>query len=639
MTSRDVHDVLNIPSDHSGVGRPSKKQKSNAIRPNLKGLAREVQNLSGDNPIAIVPEVSFFKKRRLASRKPATRWELKRFTNSARNDDGALVLRHWKRKTEDGPPADSESQPAENGTEGNAVAKVEKPEDSAFAKYNVHVQIPQYTDDQYHSNLQSSTWTKEETDYLLELAKDYDLRWAIIWDRYDFQPKEASGDSGNASTAIVPAGRPRTMEDLKARYYEISAKMMAVQTPVQYMTRPEFELYEMIQKFDPEQERKRKQFALNTMARNKDEAREEESLLLEVKRILARTERFNEERRELYNRLDYPATETDINSFKSSAGLQNLLQTLMTSDKAKKQRKQAMGPGDVASPSSAVPPSAVSETHPNRRESIAASAASAHRDSDARTPATPVEPTPTTANAANKKKGAPQPERRKLTQQEEQVYGVSYHDRLGSGPTFRYEKINKLYSHKSGQQQMRITNVLSELGIPPRLVMPTAQVTAQFELLWSAVTSLVDLRKVSDRLDGEIKVEEAKKAERDKAKGIVPPPAPTETNGIVDKEKSGGETNGEMEREKDGQQQNKEEKDEAETNGQTPKTGGDGEGAERGAAAENSKADSADVNGGDKQQDDVDGDKRPGSSGGASHKRSASVLSSVSDKSAKRQKK
>ncbi|KAK4466524.1 putative SWR1-complex protein 4 [Cladorrhinum samala] len=639
MTSRDVHDVLNLPSDHSGVGRPSKKHKSSTARPNLKGLAREVQNLSGDNPIAIVPEVSFFKKRRLASRKPATRWELKPFMNSARADDGALVLRHWKRKTEDGPPADGEAQPAEDGAEANRMAKVEKLEDSAFAKYNVKAQIPQYTDDQYHSVLQSSTWTKEETDYLLELVRDFDLRWAIIWDRYDFQPK-VEGVNG-ADTALVAASKPRTMEDLKARYYEISAKMMAVQTPVQYMTRPEFELYEMIQNFDPEQERKRKQFALNTMARSKDEAREEESLLLEVKRILARTERFNEERRELYNRLDYPATETDINSFKSSAGLQNLLQTLMTSDKAKKQRNKAMAPADGASPSSAVPPSAVSETAPNghnRRESVAASAASAaHRDSDARTPATPAEPTPTTAT--NKKKGAPQPERRKLTQQEEQVYGVSYHDRLGSGPTFRYEKINKLYSHKSGQQQMRITNVLSELGIPPRLVMPTAQVTAQFELLWSAVTALVDLRKVSDRLDGEIKVEEAKKAERDKARGVVPPSNAEKEDGDRDKDK---------ENEKDLAERSKVKEEEV---GETPGLpggdgdggveggggGGDGEGAENADGGENAKSVTDEP--GEKQQEDEEGDKRPGSSGGASHKRSASVLSSVSDKSAKRQKK
>jgi DNA methyltransferase 1-associated protein 1 len=319
------------------------------------------------------------------------------------------------------------------------------------------------------------------------------------------------------------------MEDLKARYYEVAAKMMAVQKPAQYMTRPEFELYETMQNFNPDQERKRKEFALNTMARSKDEAREEESLLLEIKRILARTERFNEERRELYNRLDYPATDSDINSFKSSAGLQALLQNLMTTDKSKK-RKSILGPGDGVSPGGAPPGSAVSESGPHhRRESIAAAVSSSRRDSDARGPAASAEPTPTTATSttsasAHKKKGSTTTavlERRKLSAHEEQVYGVTYHDRLGSGPTFRYERINKLYSHKSGQQQLRMTNALAELDVPPRLVMPTAAVTAQFEVLWSSVAALVDMRKMSDKLEGEIKLEEAKKMERERARMVL----------------------------------------------------------------------------------------------------------------------
>jgi len=29
-------------------------------------------------------------------------------------------------------------------------------------------------------------WTKEETDYLFSFAKDYDTRWYIIHDRYNF---------------------------------------------------------------------------------------------------------------------------------------------------------------------------------------------------------------------------------------------------------------------------------------------------------------------------------------------------------------------------------------------------------------------------------------------------------------------
>ncbi|KAK1828122.1 hypothetical protein QBC39DRAFT_436631 [Podospora conica] len=613
MTSHDLRDVLNLPS--SDPARPTKRHKPSAPRPNLKGLAREVQNLGGDNPIAIVPDVSVFKKRRHASRKPAARWVLKGFTNSARDDDGGLVLRHWRRKTEDGAPP----EPVQDGEGGPPpeASKEDTLEDSTFAKFNVRVQVPQYSEDQYTANLESDDWTKDETDYLMQLAKDFDLRWPIIWDRYDYAPAPQPDEGGDPSTAVVPASQSRTLENLKARYYEVAAKMMAVQKPAQYMTRPEFELYEMMQNFDPAQERARKDFALNTMQRSQDEAREEESLLLEIKRILARTERFNEERRELYHRLDYPATDADINSFKSSAGLQNLLQNLMNVDKSKKQRKSIMGgPGaDGVSPQMAVPGSAASETPAaghHRRESIAASVTGGHghRDSIGGTPATPVEPSGAAAvaaaAAANKKKGAPPPERRKLTPIEEQTYGVTYHDRLGSGPTFRYEKINKLFSHKSGQQQQRIQNVLTELDVPVRLTMTTAAVSAEFETLWAAVVKLVDLRKIHDKVDAEIKVEEAKRAEIARRAGIKVEPDTVEGEG------------GAVGEEKDGPEQ-------------------PGKDAEPAAAVDGGEA-------GGKEEEAPAGDKdrvgtlaRPESSG--AHKRSASVLSTTSEKSTKRQKK
>lgn len=532
MSSHDVRDVLNLPADHAAGPRPSKKQRTSAPRPNLKGLAREVQRLGGDNPIAIVPEVPVFKKRRLAIRKPAVKWELKPFANSARQDDGGLVLRHWKRATDEAAPtapaqdADAQQQPADNA-EGPAAPKTDALDDSAFAKFNVQVDVPQYSDDQYMANLQNPDWTKAETDYLLALAKDFDLRWSVIWDRYDFGPSAPTpGPNDGGANALMAVPRPRSLEDLKARYYEVAHKMMAVQKPAQYMTRAELELYETMQKFNPQQEALRKQFAIQTMARSRDEAREEESLLLEVKRILARTERFNEDRRELYQRLDFPVADLDgIGPYKNSIGLATLLQKLLNADKSTKRRSIVGGPGsDGISPGGgagpnggAAPGSAVSETggaH-NRRESIAASLPG-HRDSISGMPATPSEPASATSGHNRKKGGAQQPERRPLTEAEARLYGFSAHDRLAPGPTFRYERINKLYSHKSGQQQTRITNVLRELGIPDRLFMPTASVVAEFEQLWGRVTTLVDLRKVSDKLDMEIKLEEAKRAERER---------------------------------------------------------------------------------------------------------------------------
>ncbi|EWZ89776.1 SWR1-complex protein 4 [Fusarium oxysporum f. sp. lycopersici MN25] len=626
MTSSDVRDVLNLGDGVSGL-RPSKKQKIAAPRPNLKGLAREVHNLGGDNPIAIVPEVTHFKKRRFASRKPAARWEMRSFKNSARSDSD-FTLRHWRRKDEKQDGSDVSPEQTSQGEQPQLSR--DGTEDSAFAKYNVQVSVPQYSEGQYQQSLQHNDWTKEETDYLLELARDFDLRWPLIWDRYEWNPPATNGEAdadGDESKAIVPATRPRSLEDLKARYYEVASKMMAAQKPVQYMTQPEFSLHELMAHFNPQQEKLRKEFALNALTRSREEAREEESLLLEIKRILARSERFNEERRELYNRLDYPRADTDINAFKSSAGLQNLLQNLMTADKSKK-RKSLM-PGDGTSPSGTAPPqtaaaastaatAAAAAQEAGRRESTAASTGPRDSTGPAATP-----------TASNNKKGQPQQqqERRKLSTQEELLYGVTHHDRLGSGPTFRTERINKLFSHKSNQQQNRITNVLNELDVPNKLAMPTAATTHQYEQLLAAVNSLLDARKVSDKLDAEIKVEQAKKAEREKAM------APPESDSTVEKDKADQDT---------GTGNNSEAG--AATGATTGKADGDATSAPGDANKDASEIAAPTIEASDASSketgllNEVDKNGRPGSSG-AAHKRSASVLSSVSDKSNKRQKK
>lgn len=615
MASSDIRDVLNL----TPSSRPTKKQKTSAPRPNLKGLAREVQNLGGDNPIAIVPEVTNFKKRRFANRKPASRWDLRSFKNSARKDQ-TLILRHWRRKEEK-----AEDALGETTQDNGGQPKEGELEDSAFAKYNVQVSTPQYSDDQYRQSLQNADWSKEETDYLLDLAQSFDLRWPLIWDRYEWNPPATNGeanDDGDESKAIVPASRSRTMEDLKARYYDVASKMMAAQKPVQYMTQPEFALHETMAHFNPQQERLRKEFALNALTRSREEAREEESLLLEIKRIMARSERFNEERRELYNRLDYPRSDADISAFKTSAGLQQLLQNLMTADKSKK-RKSIMA-GDGVSPSGPPVPQGATQDS-SRRESTAAS--TGHRDSTGPTPTPTATTIAATTNVVNNKKASQQQERRKLTTQEEVMYGVTHHDRLGSGPTFRTEKINKLFTHKSNQQQIRITNALNELDVPSKLIMPTAATTHQYEQLLGAVNSLLDARKVSDKIDSEIKVELAKKAEREKA--MAPP----------ELEKGTGDTKGDS-----GASENKTDDTTKTTDDATAETNDDE--AKAKAAGEASDGDAADAATEDQGASTKAGDDkperekstRPGSSG-ASHKRSASEISGTSDKSAKRQKK
>ncbi|KAI1171488.1 hypothetical protein F4777DRAFT_50529 [Nemania sp. FL0916] len=638
MASHDVRDVLNLPVDSAGI-RPARKQKTGVPRPNLKGLAREVQSLGGDNPIAIVPEISTFKKRRFGSRKPAARWEMSPFRNSGR-DDSSLVLRHWKKETDDQSRATSQPRsdgqtPAANGLE---VAKADAAEDSLFAKFNVQVDIPQYDDDQYSLNLVRDDWTKDETDYLFRLAAEFDLRWPLIWDRYEYSPplpevvkQEKDMDDVDPNTAMIPATTPRTMEDLKQRYYEVAAKMMAVQKPVQYMTQAEFSLHEMMANFSPATELQRKKFAQDALNRSTDEAREEEQLLIEVRRIVARQQRLNLERQDLYRRLDFPPTEQDITSFKSSSGLTTLLQNLATADRSKKRRPLLDTTGGTT------PGSAHPSAHPNstpvsegRRESIAASTTGGHRDSigGGERPERP-----------SKKGGQQQQqERKKLTDQEEKIYGVSHHDRLPSGPTFRYERINKILTTKSNAQHQRITNTLTELDIPTRLNMPTRGVVEAMEKLLSSISILLEIRKLNDKLDGEIRLEQAKGAERKKANPTSSANAEADTTSSDDPSSLPSAYN-------------------PATSNNTNGDGVDSSDANKASSGEDGAFARPEVNGttnGDKRDGNTNGDEanassdhlrpdvnektaRPGSSG--RQKRSASVLSNNSDKSSKRLKK
>ncbi|KAI0157008.1 SWR1-complex protein 4 [Xylariaceae sp. FL1272] len=515
--SLDARDLLELPADAQS-GRPAKKQKSAPASKPLKGLAREVQSLGGDNPIAIVPEVLKIKKRRFASRRPAARWQHTSFRNSA-HPDPSFRLNHWRKANEDSTKSqpDGQSLGADKmDTEGDNESEVE---DSAFAKFNVQVEVPHYNDDQYNAHLVSDDWSRHETDYLMDLVEQFELRWPLVWDRYDYTPGPENPSNGNGATdsmdvntAMGEMPKDRSMEDLKKRYYDVAAKMMTVQKPVQYMTNTEFSLHETMANFDPAAETERKKVANVLMGRSREEALEEEQLTIELRRITNGQHKFNELRRELYNRLDYPSADKDISAFKSSAGLSTLLQNLLVGDKSKK-RKSLLDSNGANTPSSAQPTSAQPNSTPvsdSRRGSIATSNAG-HRDSISGAAERPDRPS---------KKGAQPVERRKLTEQEEQIYGVSYHDRLPSGPTFRYEKINKILTTKSNAQHTRIANTLEELGIPQRPNMTTKAVVEEMERVLFSIGILLDLKKVSDKLDGDLKVEGFKISEREAAQKL-----------------------------------------------------------------------------------------------------------------------
>lgn len=125
--------------------------------------------------------------------KRAKRWVWKPFTSSARKD-GAQFF-HWVR-------ADSEL--------------LEYP----FARYNKKADIVRYTDAEYaelltpsadrkpEENNHDARWPKEHTDHLFELCRRYDLRWPVIYDRFDLKPSH-------------------DLEEMKLRFYTVTTRVIA----------------------------------------------------------------------------------------------------------------------------------------------------------------------------------------------------------------------------------------------------------------------------------------------------------------------------------------------------------------------------------------------------------------------------
>ncbi|QSZ31512.1 hypothetical protein DSL72_001079 [Monilinia vaccinii-corymbosi] len=616
MTSHDVRDMLDLPS--SSAPRP-KKAKTTGQKPKLGGLAREVQNLGGDNPIAIVPEDAVFKKKRFASKKPAAKWEVGAFRNSARGGDG-LILKHWRkaegREKQRKKDREGDTEMGENGEEGKEKGE-EVLEDSIFAKYNVRVQVPTYTDEEYKEILESDEWSKHETDYLMAMVQDYDLRWPIIWDRYAYMPPDIPEDAPEG--AMIRGGGVRTMEDLKARYYAIGAAMMALKKPLHQMNTTEFDLHQKMLNYQPQQEKHRKDFLEGVFTRTKEEAREEESLLVELKRILARSEKFMEERKELYARLDAPLSSSNISPYTTSQGLYQLLQQLMTADKSKKKKTVPEGqtPGG-STPVNAHTPGGYDRRDSHVRESISGPAGTAGNSSA----------------AGNKKasiSGSTQnpSERRRLTEEEERIYGVSHHDRLTGGPFFRGDKATKPMTAKSTIQQTRIKNVLVELGISEKPSMATADVAHGYDELFKSIGILLDSRKVVDKLAAEVMLLKEQLEEKKKRMARI----------LGSQSSVGG---------MDGAGEEREEKGGSGNGNRGDKTGA--ESKESGAPlivatteqgdgmSENSDAkDTEGANGNGSGAAETNGGN--GDPGAVAHKRSASVLSTGSNKSLKRQKK
>ena len=511
--------------------------------------------------------------------KPA-RWENVEFDNSARTD--GLRLKHWRKQ-----PA----QPAAAGADAMEVDAEQPPPAVAqpeyeFAKYDVDVTVPTFTDEQYERYLKSADWTRDETEYLMSLVKSYAQKWPVIIDRYEWAPAGQDGESQEP-----PKSNSRDLESLKARYYFVCAKAMEFSLPngVASMNTEEFALHEQYDKFNPDTERTRKNLAWQLCRRSADDVKEEEYLLSELQRIMISAQKYEGERAELRQRLEHVGGAGGHPLQLTSAALNQLYTQLMMQDRNRKARGGRMSIDTLQSPATG-------------GGLVTPASATAHRDS---------------LGGSGHKKAAAQAPLRQLSARDEARFGVTTHDRLTSGVTFRTDKILKLRAAKSHVQTQKIIGALTQLEIPELLPLPTTRVVEHFEALIGRINVLLDLRKVLAKEEAELQtarqIRETLERQKAEEAGVAPGAAADGQRVAAVEAEGEGETDADGEDVEMAQGEGQPEADEDEE------------------ADEESDADDM----------DPDAEARPSSSRSnqtAGYKRSASVLSSASSKESRRKK-
>ncbi|TDL29904.1 hypothetical protein BD410DRAFT_817836 [Rickenella mellea] len=442
-SAADVRSILALPSPSTpGPSQPKPTAPKTARKP--EGISRELYSLIGPSAPSLTAQLAkprLKQKPNLGRGNKVAKWrvlafvwrvyvlkeEWQEFSNPGRAD--SLKLCHWVKATTD-PTAEYQ-----------------------FAKYNVPSTVYTYSQDEYNRLLEDKDWTKEETDYLFNVVREYDLRFYVVADRYDY-----------------PGGQPRTIEDLKDRYYSVCRRLIR--------NRPwagdESSKVQLVASFfyDKDREVTRKKYIASLENRTPDQIAEEEALYVEVKRLEQNERRFAKERDELLK------TIAGVDSGLPGVAADDEVQIALFGD-PKKKKKGGNGM-DIDSPISG--PSGIislGPSTPTRRVQSAKSVAYDALHCILRSDVMPTNVPPT--------KAAHQP-----------VYLRS--SRLPMPKASMAPKINQ---------------ALAELDVShTRLVMPTRENCSQLEGLFDAAAALVDTKKVVDKVDQEIRVLKARLAGR-----------------------------------------------------------------------------------------------------------------------------
>ncbi|KAK6460259.1 hypothetical protein DFJ63DRAFT_315551 [Scheffersomyces coipomensis] len=325
-------------------------------------------------------------------------------------------------------------------------------------------------------------WTYEETQYLFDLCSGLELKWPIIYDRYNY-------------------GTDRSAEDLREQFYSICLKILDSQETKNPALIDSLRAYSKYRELD------RKQYLENLLKRTPAEIAEEESLVIEARRFEMAAKKMLLERSHLLSLLDSPQSTQQVQQYLSSQGITNLYNHLMILDKNQKKRQAQQSKSQVSNQEPVPPPIPIAASSSFKKDKsfqthLQQYLAGVLKQNQNANPGVKQE-----ANAIQ------QLLMKRLTQKEEEAYGLFFHgtEKLTPGVTLR--STQKLPGLQQKQSVLKSVNqVFQELDIPTaggtswKPVMPTRKSMAAYDDLLKSVVALLELKKGKDKLESEIKL-------------------------------------------------------------------------------------------------------------------------------------
>ena len=339
-------------------------------------------------------------------------------------------------------------------------------------------------------NTKDRPWSYEETQFLFALCNSFDMRWSVIYDRYQDKYND------------------RSLEDLKSQMYSISAFVLEKRANPN-----DAALIKALKSFNKDKEQLRKHYLSRLIHRAPTEIAEEESLVIEARKFELAAKKMLSERAQLLQLLDSPQSSASVQQYLTSQGLTQLYNSLMSSDKNKKRKVEIpvaplLGPNAIphtqhiqmsqhqASGNAQVSGSgSTSNTQKSDRRRPDSGRASASASASVGASSVP--------KTVSKLTEVQMLLQKKLTPEELEVYGIEIHtERIQPGVHVRSQKIASF----KPSVQAKVHEILGQHGFSIKPTVPTGPVCKKFDELLYKIANLVDLKKQTDKLTAEIEL-------------------------------------------------------------------------------------------------------------------------------------